>query len=107
MNKNESLDILQACIDQLSTANEEEIFNMRNIYMEEMKNFTSHYNDIEILLPYDINESCTCEDLIVIEEGAYFKDIVIKPTPEKKMLNDFNKKPYNESILNELEGAAA
>lgn len=91
MNKIDSLDFLQACIEQLNCANETELQKMKQVYKDEKTRWKDYFDEIEIVLPeYDVS----------LEPQKTALDKIVVNNVEKEKLtystNDFYESSYNE-----------
>lgn len=103
MDKKESMNILDECINWLQNASGVQIETMQNIYKEEKKKFSSNSDGIEILLPSQMRY-----DKFVVEEDRFdFPSKKVKTMIENNSVMKYCKNEFNEANINELEDFAA
>ncbi len=103
MDKKESMDILDECINWLQNASGVQIETMQNIYKEEKEKFLLNRDGIEILLPSQMRY-----DKFVVEEDRFdFPSKKVKTMIENKGVMKYCKNEFNEANINELEDFAA
>lgn len=103
MDKKESMNILDECINWLQNASGVQIETMQNIYKEEKKKFSSNNDGIEILLPSQIRY-----DKVVVEEDRFdFPSKKVKTMIGNNCVMKYCKNEFNEANINELEDFAA